>query len=113
VPPDPVVEAVDPAGDDPAGFVSGSELAAGEQLVFEGGEERLGGGVVQRRADPAHRLDHPEGAAGSAEEPRGVLAALVGVKDDPGDAATADGGGHPQRGHGQLGVVPVAHHEAE
>ena len=75
--------------------------------------ERPPGPRQQRRADPAHRLDHPEVAAGGGERARGVFAALVGVEDDPGDAAAADGGGHPQRGHRELGVVPVAHREAE
>ena len=55
VPSDSVVEAVDLAGDDLAGFVSGCGLAAGEQFVLKGGEERLGGGLS--RAEPTRPID--------------------------------------------------------
>jgi Transposase DDE domain group 1 len=34
------------------------------------------------------------------------------VDDDPAHGAAADGGGHPDRGDGKVGVVPVAHGEA-
>jgi hypothetical protein len=33
---------------------------SGQNLVFQGGEERLGGTVVETRTDPAHRLPDTE-----------------------------------------------------
>lgn len=62
VPSDPAVEAVDPAGDGVPRLVSVANWQRGQQLVLEGGEERLGRRVVQRGANPAHRLGHAEAA---------------------------------------------------
>src|SRR3990172_5109843 len=59
----PVVVVVDEGGDLLSGLVLGGEAPAGQQFVFEGRVEALGGGVVERRADTAHRLDGPETGA--------------------------------------------------
>lgn len=110
--PAPVVVGVDEAGDLPPGLVLGGEVLPGEQLVLEGGVEALRRGVVQRRADSAHRLGHPERVAGSGEQVADVLAALVAVEHDAVDVAAAHRGGHAQRGLGDRRVVVLAHGEA-
>jgi hypothetical protein len=69
-------------------------LVAGQQLVLEGRVEALRRGVVQGRADPAHRLGNPQGAAGPGEQVTDVLAALVGMEDHPGHVAAAYRRGH-------------------
>jgi hypothetical protein len=51
-----------------------------QQLELEGRVEALRGGVVESRADPAHRLDRAERTAGLGEHVTDVLAALVGVE---------------------------------
>jgi hypothetical protein len=69
----PVVVGVDEAGDLPAGLVLGGEVPAREQLVLEGRVDALRGGVVQRLADPSHRLAHPQCVACPSEHVAGVL----------------------------------------
>src|SRR5262249_21326504 len=44
-----VVELVAPGGYDCLCVGSGAEVVSGQDVVFQGGEERLGGGVVPRR----------------------------------------------------------------
>src|SRR5829696_1491387 len=51
-----VVEAVAPLQYDRLGLVSGFEVVSGQDFPFQAGEERLGGGVVEARPDPAHGL---------------------------------------------------------
>ncbi len=46
---------VDVGHDLVAGFVVGSESVLVEQLAFEGGEERLGHGVIETITDRSHR----------------------------------------------------------
>src|SRR4029450_407209 len=69
--------------------------------------------IVQRRSGPAHRLLDPDPLAGGAEPVRGVLAALIGVQNDPGDrfAAAADRDRHGQSTVGAFGVVVLRHRE--
>ena len=100
-----VVVGVYEPGDLAAGLVLGVEVSARQELPLEGRVEALRGGVVQRRADPSHRLGHPERLAGLGEHVTDVLAALVGVEHDTVDVATAGRGGHAQGGPGQRRVV--------
>ena len=58
-----VVEVLAPGDDDSAGLGAGAEMMPGQHLMLEGGEERLRGGVIETRPDPAHRLHNPEPAA--------------------------------------------------
>src|SRR4029077_18670765 len=60
VPSSSVVEVVTPHHDDFASVGLRGEMMPGQPLVFEGGEERLRGGVIEARPDSAHRLPHPE-----------------------------------------------------
>src|SRR5829696_8943747 len=55
-----VVEAVAPLQYDRLGLVCGFEVVSGQDFPFQAGEERLGGGVVEARPDPAHGLDDLE-----------------------------------------------------
>src|SRR5215204_6721236 len=90
-----VVEAVAPLQYDRLGVVSGFEVVSGQDFPFQAGEERLGGGVVEARPDPAHGLGDLEPAAEFGEVVRGVGRAAVGVEDDAADlvdtAAGRDG----------------------
>ena len=65
------------------------QAAAVDQLLFEGGEERLGDGVVIRVSAGAHRDRDPRVACGPAEREAHALAALVGVVDQAGRRAPA------------------------
>jgi hypothetical protein len=107
-----VVVGVNEPGDLAACLVLGGEVPAGEQLVLEGRVEALRGGVVQRRADPAQRLGHPQRLARLDEEIADVLAALVAVEHHAIDVAAAHSGGHAQRRHGERRVVMFVHGEA-
>src|SRR4051794_30703389 len=51
-----VVEVRDPGGDLDPGLGAGGEMLLVDELDLERAVERLGGGVVERAADPAHRL---------------------------------------------------------
>lgn len=51
-----VVELVAPGEHDPPCFLAGGEVVPGQDLVFEGGEERFGDGVVNRH-DPTRPID--------------------------------------------------------
>src|ERR1700747_2764656 len=42
-----VVEVLAPGDDDSAGLGAGAEMMPGQHLMFEGGEERLRGGVIE------------------------------------------------------------------
>ena len=112
VPADPVVP-VDVAGDLAAGVLLGVEVSLAEQLPLQRREAALGGGVVEARPDPPHRLADPERLAGRLEQVGGVFAAAVGVEDGPGDVTAAHGDGHLQRGGGELGVVMLGQSEPE
>src|SRR3990172_2754056 len=101
----PVVVVVDEGGDLPAGLVLGGEVPAGQQFVLEGRVEALGGGVVERRADTAHRLDGPESGAGVGEHVAGVLAALVRMEHDTADLPAPYRRRHAQGVPSQWGVV--------
>ena len=63
-----VVEVLAPGDDDSAGLGAGAEMMPGQHLMFEGGEERLRGGVIETRPDPAHRLHNPEPEAAQFRE---------------------------------------------
>ena len=68
------------------------------------------------RAQPTRPIDwgDPEPPAGRGEGVGGVLGALVGVEDHPGDSAAAGRGGHVDRRGGELGVgVGVGLRETE
>src|SRR4051794_27648036 len=114
VPPVSVV-VLDPGGHRPAALGFGGEVLEAPELELQGGVPGLDDGIVQRRADPAHRLSDPDPGAGGAEGPGGVLAALVGVQDHagPGLPPAADSDRHRQRGVGQLAVVVLAEGEAD
>jgi Transposase len=68
----------DPGEDRGAGLGSGAVAAATDQLDLERGEERLGGGVVQARPGPAHRLAQPEPLTRRGAGSAGVLLRLKG-----------------------------------
>src|SRR5215213_8549666 len=84
-----VVVGVDEPGDVSAGLVLALEVPAGEEFVLEGRVEALRDGVVERGADPAHRLGHAERVARPGEEVADVLASLVAVEDHTGGVAAA------------------------
>ena len=51
-----VVEVVAPGQHDSPGVVGVGQLVTGQDFPFQAGEERLGGGIVETRSDPAHGL---------------------------------------------------------
>ena len=109
-----MVVGVDEPGDLPAGLVLGLEVLPGQQFHSRV-ELKLSCCpvlLVERRADPAHRLGDPQRRTGPGEKVTDVLASLVGVEHDPGHLAASDGGGHAQRRLGERRVVVLAHREA-
>ena len=68
-----VVPAVDPGGDVAAGLLAGAVAAPVEEFFLQGGEERLGGGVVQGAAGASHGLDDAEALTGFREGVRAIL----------------------------------------
>jgi hypothetical protein len=67
------------------------------ELELDRGVPGLDDRVVQRRANPAHRLGDPHPDTGRPEVVRGVLAALVGMHDHLAEVvlAAADRDRHP------------------
>ena len=63
-----VVEPVGPVDDDGPGLGPGVELVPGQDFPLQGREERLGGGVVEARADPAYRPRIPRSAQSRVNE---------------------------------------------
>src|SRR5262249_13090526 len=61
---------------------AGAEMAPRGHLVFERGEERIRGGVVETRIGPARGLHHPKTIARSREIPCCVGQSAIGVEDD-------------------------------
>src|SRR2546421_10486819 len=104
-----VVEVGDPGRDLQPGLGAAAELTAVDVLDLDGREGGLGHGVVEARADPAHRLAHLPPGTGLREVGRAVFATPVAVKDHPGDVTAAGDRGHVQRGDDQTGVVTLAH----
>ena len=51
-----VVELIASGQHDAAGVVGVGQLVARQNFPFQAGEERLGGGIVETRSDPAHGL---------------------------------------------------------
>ena len=91
---------------------STTTLSTTEDLPLQGGEERLGGGIVETGSDSAHRLADPKLSAQLGERVRGVGRAAVAVKDDPlglvlapdRRLSTTSSHGHLDRRARQLGV---------
>ena len=104
---------LDPGGDPGPGLRPGREVLEAPQLELHGGVPRLDDRVVQRRADPAHRLADAQPLARRPERGRGVLAALIGVHDHPGHVPAAHRHRHDQRGVGQLRVMMLGQGEPE
>src|SRR6478672_9866822 len=77
-----VVEVVAPGRHNLSCLGLGGEPMPGQHLVFEGGEERLRGGVVEARPDASHRLPDPELAAQFREIACGVGGSAISVEDD-------------------------------
>lgn len=50
--------------------------------MLEGREERFGNSVIERRADPSHRLGDPELLTRLSKRVRGVLLRFKGSKQD-------------------------------
>ena len=98
-----VVPGVDPVSDVLSGLGSGDIPAVVDPFQLEGGEERLGGGVVQGGAYSSHGLDDPQPRAGFGERFGVVLRASVGVENHSLDGSASGGDGHVHRGFGQLG----------
>src|SRR5918998_934312 len=71
-----VIEGLDEVEDGHPRLLAGPPTRAGDQLALEGGEERLGEGVVETIADRAHRDGDPGLAAAPAERQAGVLGAV-------------------------------------
>ena len=69
-----VIPPFDEIEDRDARLDPGLEMAAVEQLAFQGGEETLAHGVVEAVAARSHRGPHPGQLAAFAEGERGVLA---------------------------------------
>lgn len=97
-----VVVALDIADHAMARLGAGRPVAQVVRLVFERGEERLGHGVVMAAAGAPDGEPHVGGGP-LGQEPRGVLAAPIGVE---GRAArhVAPGARHAQRVHGDAGA---------
>mgnify|MGYP006969643987 CR=1 FL=1 len=116
-----VVEPVAPVNHYRSGLGSGVELVPGQDLPLQGGEERLGGGVVEARADPAHRLTDAQLGTQRGEAGRRIRRSAVGVEHEalglvlaPDRVLAAAGGhGHPDRRARQLGVRMGAGGRAE
>src|SRR6266516_810814 len=79
-----VVPPVDVAEQCQLGLLTGTEAGAVDQLDLQGGEEVLGQRVVIAVADRAHRGAHAGVVEALGEPDGGVLAAAVGVVDEPG-----------------------------
>jgi hypothetical protein len=77
------------------------------------GVEHLGGGVVERAADPAHRLGDAVPASRGRGLGPGVFRRAVGVEDDPLDVTAARGEGHMQGREHQDRVMVDRHGMAE
>ena len=101
-----VVEVVAPGHHDFACVGLGGEPMPGQHLVFERGEERLRGGIIEARPDTAHRLPDPEPPTQRREMCCGVSGSAIGVEDHPVDwrAAPTYRDGHLDRIAGQRGV---------
>jgi len=84
----------------------GREVVAGQDLILEGGEERLRGGVVETRPDPPHGLADAGAPAQCGELVSGVGRTPIGVKDHPADrlSATPPRDRHLDRVAGELSV---------
>ena len=93
-----MVVSVDEPGDLAASLVLGLEVPAGQELPLEGRVEALGGGVVQRRADPAHGLGDAQRRACLGEQVTDVITAVVAAEHNTIDIAAADGGGRARAG---------------
>ena len=76
-----VVPGVDPVSDVLSGLGTGDIPSVVDPFLLEGGEKRLGGGVVQGGAYSSHGLDDPQPRAGFGERFGVVLGAVVGVVD--------------------------------
>jgi group II intron reverse transcriptase/maturase len=104
----------DPAEDRGARLGAGAVVAAVDQLDLEGGEERLGDGVIQAGASAAHGPPQPQPLADVDAGGRGVFAAAVGVEDRAVHPVTTTGsGGRLQGANDQASVVAVVHRPAE
>ena len=57
-----IVEVVAPVDNHGPRLDLSRKVIAGQHFVFQGGEERLGGSIVEARSDPAHRLPNTEPA---------------------------------------------------
>jgi hypothetical protein len=68
------------------GFGQAGEVAAVEQFSFEAAPERFGVGVIVAVAAPAPALLGPVSGDQGFETRGGVLAALIGVDDEPSPA---------------------------
>ena len=97
------------------GLGSGLVFAVGEAFGLLGGEERLGCGVVQRRAYSFHGLDDPQAFAGFHEGVGGVLGTAGSVwKITPFHVSAAGGHGYVDGGLGEPGGgIGVAESETE
>ncbi len=96
---------VDPGRDPGTSDCLGSKGFPGTQLELQGGMPGLDRGVVQRGAGSAHGLTDTQPPTSLPEGPRGVLAALIGMQNDPSDLPTAHRHGHGEGSVGQVGVV--------
>ena len=108
-----MVVVLDPGGDPRPGLRPGREVLDAAQLELHGRVPRLDHRVIQRRPGPAHRLADGQPLACGPEQPRGVLAALVGVHDDPGYLPASHRHRHGQRAVGQLRVVMLRQGEPQ
>jgi len=104
----PVIEDFDVLKEGRAGRVLGRERLTSEEFALQGGEETLGHGVVIAVADRPHGAADADRVAALPEEQRGVLAAMVGVVNDPLTRPPVPDG-HLQRGHDQFGAQVISH----
>ena len=79
-----VVEALDPLEDREAGGFSCAVVLVVDELGLEGVEEALGDGVVEAVPRPAHARDEAVAVEQGLVGGRRVLAAAIGVVDEPG-----------------------------
>ena len=110
-----VVVLLDPRGHSDPGLGLGGEVLELAELELQRRVPAPDDRVVHRRAHPAHGLLDAYPTTGGLEVFRGVLAALVGMQNHPGDGvlAPADCDRHLQPGLGQVGVAVLADGEPD
>ena len=104
-----VVEVFDPGGDPGVDLVACGEGAPVVVLGCEGGPQGFGHGVIPAHSSLPHRHGSFHGAHVGGQFLGGELCSPISVQHDPCGEGTAGGGGHVERGDGQVGALLLAH----